>query len=118
MGSNTSSPCVVKGRVYYGTTAGNLHVLNATDGKPVKTVEVGSPIISAITHANDSVYFQAMDAVVRCLDLEGNEKWTWDHYRRYKEPPEITKKNAKLRGHPGSYDRPHHGGGDVSVSGK
>ncbi len=118
MGSNTSSPCVAKGRVYYGTTAGNLHVLDAGDGKLVKTVKVGSPIISAITSADASVYFQAMDAVVRCLDLDGSEKWAWDHYARYKEPPEITKKNAKLRGHPGSYDRPHHGGGDVSVSGK
>ncbi|MHC4916877.1 MAG: outer membrane protein assembly factor BamB family protein, partial [Planctomycetota bacterium] len=48
MGSNTSSPCVVKGKVYYGTTAGNLHVLNASDGKLVKTVKVGSPVISAI----------------------------------------------------------------------
>jgi outer membrane protein assembly factor BamB len=118
MGSNTSSPCVVKGRVYYGTTAGNLHILNASDGKLVKTVKVGSPIISAITHANDAIYFQAMDAVLRCLDLGGKEKWTWDHYKRYKEPPETTRKNAKGRGHPGSYDRPHHGGGEVAVSGK
>jgi outer membrane protein assembly factor BamB len=117
MGSNTSSPCVVKGKVYYGTTAGNFHILSASDGKLVKTVKVGSPIISAITQANESVYFQALDAVVRCLDLEGGEKWTWDHYKRYKEPPEVTKKNARRRGHPGSYDRPHYGGGEVAVSG-
>jgi len=104
--------------MYYGTTAGNFHILNAADGKTVKTMKVGSPIISAVTHANDSVYFQAMDAVVRCLELDGTERWKWDHYKRYKEPPEITKKYAKSRGHPGSYDRPHYGGGEVSVSGK
>src|SRR5262245_27608856 len=38
MGSNTSSPCVADGRVYFGTTAGNFHVLDATDGKVVKTL--------------------------------------------------------------------------------
>ena len=36
MGSNTSSPCVVQGRVYYGTTAGTLHVLDARNGETVK----------------------------------------------------------------------------------
>jgi len=118
LGSNTSSPCVLKGRIYYGTIAGNLHILKASDGAVIKTVKIGWPIFSAITTANDSIYFQGLDAVLRCLDLDGKEKWTWDHYKRYKEPPEITKKNAKGRGHPGSYDRPHYGGGEVSVSGK
>ncbi len=117
MGSNTSSPCVAKGRMYYGTTAGNLHILDCSEGKVVKTIDVGSPIFSAVTFANDSVYFQALDAVVRCLDLDGTEKWTWDHYRRYQEPPEVAKAEARRRGHPGSYDRTHYGGGEVAVSG-
>ena len=113
MGFNTSSPCVAKGRVYYGTTAGSFHILDCKDGKVVKTVSVGSPIISAPTFANDSIYFQALDAVLRCLDLDGNEKWTWDHYKRYVEPAESLKK----RGFPGGWDRPNYGGGDVAVSG-
>jgi outer membrane protein assembly factor BamB len=117
MGSNTSSPCVAKGRMYFGTTAGNFHILDCKDGKVVKTIAVGSPVISAPTFANDSVYFQALDAVLRCLDLDGNEKWTWDHYKRYKEPPEITKAEEGRRGHPGGYERPHYGGGEVAVSG-
>ena len=75
-GSNTSSPCVAKGRVYYGTPAGTFHILDAKDGKVVKTLAIGSPIVSAPTFANDSIYFQAIDAVVRCLDLDGREKWT------------------------------------------
>src|SRR5262245_53389366 len=115
MGSNTSSPCVARGRVYFGTTAGKLHILDARDGKSVRSVNVGWPIVSAPTFANDSIYLQALDAVVRCLDLDGNEKWTWDHYKRWREPAEITKREA--RGHPGSYDLPHHGAGDVTVSG-
>src|SRR5262249_17225998 len=56
MGFNTSSPCVVGGRVYYGTTAGTLHILDARDGKAVKTLRVGSPIVSSPTYANGLLY--------------------------------------------------------------
>lgn len=118
MGSNTSSPCVADGRVYFGTTAGNLHILDASDGKLLKTLKIGAPIVSAPTFANGVLYFQAIDAVLRCHDLDGNERWRWDHYARYKEPAEISKAKERERGHPGSYDRPHYGGGDVAVSGK
>src|SRR4051794_36192664 len=52
-GSNTSSPCVVKGRLYYGTTAGRLHVLDTTDGKVRRSVEVGWPVTGSPTSAND-----------------------------------------------------------------
>lgn len=118
MGFNTSSPCVVKGRMYFGTTAGAFHILDIRDGKLIKTIKVGSPIISAPTFANDSIYFQALDAVLRCHDLDGNERWQWEHYARYKEPADVTKAHEKERGHPGSYDRPHYGGGEVAVSDK
>jgi outer membrane protein assembly factor BamB len=117
-GSNTSSPCVVKGRVYFGTTRGTFHILNAEDGVLIKTLQIDSPIVSAPTFANDAVYFQPLDAVLRSIDLDGNERWRWDHYASYKEPPEITKATERERGHPGSYDRPHYGGGDVAVAGK
>ena len=118
MGSNTSSPCVVKGRVYFGTAAGTFHILDARDGKLVKTLTIGSPIVSAPTFANDAIYFHALDAILRCHDLDGNERWQWNHYARYQEPAELTKSKERERGHPGSYDRPHYGGGDVAVSGK
>jgi outer membrane protein assembly factor BamB len=118
MGFNTSSPCIARGRMYYGTTAGSMHILDAKNGKLIKTLQIGHPIVSAPTFANDSIYFQALDAVLRCLDLDGNERWKWEHYARYKEPPEVSKSHERERGHPGSYDRPHYGGGDVAVSGK
>jgi outer membrane protein assembly factor BamB len=117
-GSNTSSPCVVEGRVYYGTTAGTFHILDATDGKRIKSLPIGSPIVSAPTFANQAIYFQALDAVLRCCDLDGRDRWAWDHYARYQEPPEITMAKLRERGHPGSYDRPHYGGGDVAVAGR
>ena len=74
-GANSSSPCVVKGRLYYGTTAGNLHILDATDGKVVKSLRLGWPITGSLTFANNSIYFQTVAALVHCLDLDGNERW-------------------------------------------
>ena len=115
MGANTSSPCVIEGRVYFGTTAGTFHILDAKNGRQIKMLKIDSPIVSAATAANGSIYFQAMDSVLRCHDLDGKERWRWDHYTRYKEPPELTKSKEQARGHPGGYDRPYHGGGDVAI---
>ncbi|MCH7686165.1 MAG: PQQ-binding-like beta-propeller repeat protein, partial [Planctomycetes bacterium] len=79
-GGNTSSPCVAAGRVFYGTTAGNLHILDATSGDVVRSIAYGQPILGSISLANDSVYFQTLDGVVHCLDLDGNRRWVWAHY--------------------------------------
>ena len=121
MGANTSSACVAQGRVCFGTTAGNFHILDARDGKVVKTLKIGSPILSAPTLANGSVYFQALDAVLRCVDLDGKERWKWDHYARFQE----SRGNGQGHGTParaasvdGMYGTPNYGGGDVAVSGK
>ncbi|MHC4539197.1 MAG: outer membrane protein assembly factor BamB family protein [Planctomycetota bacterium] len=100
-GSNTSSPCVAKGRVYYGTTGGNLHILDAGTGNLIRSIALGWPIVSAITSANDSIYFQALDAVVHCLDLDGDTRWQWDYYKD-EEPAETR----------------HYGGATVTVAGR
>jgi outer membrane protein assembly factor BamB len=113
-GSNTASPCVAGGRVYYGTTAGRLHILDAASGKVHKSIEVGWPVTSAPTWANDSVYFQDLGAIVHCLDADGKERWRWDHYKTYEDP----KTNKRASGFPGSYHDPHYGGGEVAVAGK
>lgn len=121
MGSNTSSPCVAQGRVCFGTTAGNLHILDAREGKVVRTLNVGSPILSAPTFADGSVYFQALDAALRCVDLDGKQRWQWDHYVRFQESAETAKALERLRGPAsvdGMYGTPNYGGGDVAVSGK
>lgn len=121
MGTNTSSPCVAQGRVYFGTTAGNFHILDARDGKVIKTLAIGSPILSAPTFANDSLYFQALDAVLRCVDLDGNQRWQWDHYARFQESAETAKAMERLRAPAsvdGMYGTPNYGGGEVAVSGK
>lgn len=112
-GSNTSSACVVRGRVYYGTTAGKVHILDAATGKVVRSLNIGWPVTGSLVAANDSVYFQHLGAQVHCLDLDGNERWRWDHYRQYQDP----KTNKRASGFPGSYHDPHYGGGEVAVSG-
>ncbi len=113
-GSNTSSVCVVKGRLYYGTTAGRFHILDAASGKVRRSIAVGWPITGSPTAANDSIYFQHLGAIVHCLDLDGNERWRWDHYKSYVDP----KTNKRASGFPGSFHDPHFGGGEVAVSGK
>jgi len=114
MGSNTSSPAIANGRVYYGTTAGNFHILNAADGTVVKTLKTGWPILGSPTAANDSVYFLAMNSILYCLDLDGNKRWTWDHYGD-KGPPLSDEKKRIYR-----YDitRRQHASNDVAVSGR
>ena len=113
MGSNTSSPCVVQGRVYYGTTAGSFHILDAASGKVLKTLAIGAPVTGSPTFANGAIYFQTLAAVVHSVDLDGRERWRWDHYQRFTEPKPERFKNT----HPGGYDGPHYGGGEVAVSG-
>src|SRR5262245_2531306 len=77
MGSNTSAPCVARGRVCYGTTAGSFHILDADSGKTIRSLEVGAPITGSATFANGSIYFQTLAAVVHSIDLDGRERWRW-----------------------------------------
>lgn len=117
-GSNTSSPCVVKGRIYYGTTAGRLHILDAATGKVHKSIEVGWPVTGSPTAANDSIYFQHLGGLVHCLDLDGGERWRYEHYKSYKEPKSAKELARDSGGFPGSFHDPHYGGGEVAVAGK
>lgn len=113
-GGNTSSACVASGRVYYGTTAGRLHVLDARTGNLVRSFDAGWPITGSPTFANEAIYFQSVGANVHCLDRDGKERWRWDHYNTYVDP----KTNKLATGFPGSYHDPHYTGGEVAVAGK
>jgi outer membrane protein assembly factor BamB len=102
-GSNTSSPCVAKGRVFYGTVAGNLHILNAGNGTVIKSIKYDWPIMDAITYANDSVYFQTLNGVVHCLDLDGHTRWVWDQYRLTRESEITNGQNPRTDGRSSAY---------------
>ncbi|MFB3891183.1 MAG: PQQ-binding-like beta-propeller repeat protein [Phycisphaerae bacterium] len=116
MGGNTSSPCVAKGRVCYGTTAGVVHILDARDGKVIASTDVGSPITGSLTFANDSLYFQSVGAKVFRMDLDGKVIWEYDHYKSFKTDDE----RFKARGNATDLatNLPMYGGGEVAVSGK
>ena len=113
-GGNTSSACVANGRVYFGTTAGRLHVLDARTGDLVRSYDARWPITGSPSFANDSIYFQTVGANVHCLDLDGKERWRWDHYNTYVDP----KTNKLAAGFPGSYQDPHYAGGEIAIAGK
>lgn len=102
-GTNTSSPCVADGKVFYGTIAGNLHILNARNGDRVKTIAYGWPIMSAITLANDSIYFLTLDGVVHCMDLFGDTRWKWDNYGTQGRSREAAAKNTRDDGKSTAY---------------
>ncbi len=113
-GGNTSSPCVAIGRVFFGTTAGRFHVLDAANGNVIKSMDAGWPITGAPTLANERVYFQTLGAIVHCLDLDGKERWRWNHYKQFTDPRAKKPTNE----FPGSYQDPHYGGGEIAVTGK
>lgn len=113
-GSNTSSPCVVGDRVFYGTTAGKFHILRTTDGSVLKSVDFGWPITASPTYDDGRIYFQTVEGVVHCLNVEGESIWRWDHYAQYSDPNE---KDFASRW-PGSYNSPHYGGNEVALRDK
>jgi len=113
-GSNTSSPCVAGGRVYFGTTAGKFHILRANDGAILKSIDFGWPIVASPTYEDGRIYFQTVEGVVHCLNSEGNSIWRWNHYAKYVDPKE---KEFASRW-PGSYNSPHYGGNEVAVRDK
>ncbi|MFH1023186.1 MAG: PQQ-binding-like beta-propeller repeat protein [Planctomycetota bacterium] len=113
MGANSSSPCVAKGRVYYGTTAGNFHILDAKDGKTVKTINTGWPVVASPIAVNESVYIQTIGAVLHGFDLDGKERWRWDHYQRGIKP------DTTRTGSPDSFESPHYAGArELCASGR
>lgn len=102
-GSNTSSPCVAKGKVFYGTIAGNLHILNAGNGTVIKSIRLDWPIMDAITYANDSVYFQTLNGVVHCLDLDGHTRWVWDQFKLTRASEIANGRNPRTDGKSSAY---------------
>ncbi len=78
VGGNTSSPCVVDGKMAYGTTAGNFYLLDAKTGQVLRVIKFNHPIFGAITAANGRYYLQSLDGVIHCLDGSGTTCWQYD----------------------------------------
>ena len=105
VGGNTSSPCVIEGRLAYGTTAGNFYLLDATTGEILRKIEFDHAILGAITAANRRYYLQTLDGVIHCLGLNGDTRWRYDPY-------------ADATREPGSREKRQYCGVPVAVWGK
>jgi outer membrane protein assembly factor BamB len=79
-GANTSSPCVLDGVLAYGTTAGYFCLLRCADGQLVRSVDLGQPILGAVTVADQHFFLQTLDGVIHCFDGRGREAWSYDPY--------------------------------------
>ncbi|MCZ6657561.1 MAG: PQQ-binding-like beta-propeller repeat protein [Gammaproteobacteria bacterium] len=87
VGGNTSSPCVVDGKMAYGTTAGNFYLLDAKTGQVLRTIKLNQPIFGAITAAGGRYYLQSLDGVIHCLDGSGTTCWRYDPYAEAPQQP-------------------------------
>ncbi|HOX08775.1 MAG TPA: PQQ-binding-like beta-propeller repeat protein, partial [Planctomycetota bacterium] len=59
-----------------------------------------------------------LDAVIRCFDLDGNERWNWDHYKRCAPAAEELERVKKFTNINKHLNAPNFGGGEVAVSGR
>jgi len=76
--NNISSPAISAGYVHFGTMGGSYYVLDAVDGKVIKEIACGEPILSAPVVANNRVYFATLGSQVHALEPNGTVCWTWD----------------------------------------
>ncbi len=80
--NNVSSPLLAgeDGEyLHFGTMAGSYWVLRASDGKVVREIRCGEPILSSPVLGRDGrVYFATAGSRVYALDPAGRIAWTWD----------------------------------------
>ncbi len=81
LGGNTSSPCYADGNLVYGTTSGRLHWLRASDGRVVRSIDLGWPVVSPVAVEHGHFYVATVDSSVHSFDRDGNLRWKWDHYQ-------------------------------------
>ena len=70
-----SSPAVVNGRVYVGSSSGNVYCIDALTGTQIwVNFKIQDDIYSSPAVVNGKVYFGSFDNKVYCLDAQtGNE---------------------------------------------
>jgi len=81
--NNLSSPCLAGGYLHFGTMAGVYYVVHAEDGKVVKEIVCGEPILSAPVLGEDRVYFATLGSQVYALRPDGEMCWKWDFVKEH-----------------------------------
>lgn len=79
---NASSPCVWKGRVFIGSSAGGLYILDAATGDSLSCLFHAIPVTTSPAATDRGVYFSTEDGVLARTDSAGNLAWQWDRGQR------------------------------------
>lgn len=80
VGANTCSPCIVNGKLAYGTNAGSILWLDLADGRVLHRVELEQPIFGSLSTARNRVYLQSHDGIIHAYDDQGSAVWAFDPY--------------------------------------
>lgn len=80
IGLSLSTPTVVNGRVYVGSTNGYLYCRSEKDGAPIWSYYTGAGINSSVTYDKGRVYFNARNGKLYCLhSATGSLYWEYYH---------------------------------------
>jgi len=80
VGANTCSPCIVDGKLAYGTNSGSVLWLDLADGQVLHRVELGQPIFGSLSTARGRVYLQTHDGIIHAFGNQGTAVWAFDPY--------------------------------------
>ena len=85
--SGESSPAIVKGILYFGSTDGNLYALNATDGMKLWNYSTGGPVESSPAVDNGIVYAGSSNGSLYALNATNGDKiWSFSTDIIYSSP--------------------------------
>lgn len=76
--NNSSSPAVVNGKVFVGSTTGALVILDARTGRDIKRVSLAGPVVAAPAITAGALYVSTLNGKLSKLDLNGTILWTFD----------------------------------------
>ncbi|MGW1090708.1 outer membrane protein assembly factor BamB family protein [Streptomyces sp. NPDC002596] len=86
----TSSPAVVDGVVYIGSTDGSVYALHVTTGKKRWAFDTGGTVGGTPTVADGVVYIGSFDHNVYALDaVTGSKKWSYATGGRVRSSPAV-----------------------------
>ena len=74
-------PVIANGKVFVGTLAGVVHVMDAQTGKDLWSFKTGGPILHAAAVGRQKVFFGSADGVVYALGAD-NGVLAWSHLTR------------------------------------
>ena len=96
-----STPAVANGQTVFGGCDALVHVISLSDGKKLKEVEVGAPIIGSGAFEKGRVYLGHYENEFVCVDVNTtNRVWTYkDRPFPYHSSPAVTSDLVLFGGH-------------------